>query len=303
MTKRFKNKPTGLLSFSDLKTPKGKIVYWLFFALLLIACLVAVIPAIWTILTAFKDTQEIYSEFTFLPKNMSWGRIVTRLSESWAALQLGGSVFNTIILSVGNLVMTVIVCGIGGYVLSKLKPKGYKLIFTLVVWTMMMPGQMRLVPCYISYLHFPFAYDIGGVSLLDTYWPMWLGAAANAFNVILFKNSFDGLSQSYVDAAKIDGCGDVGTFFKIMLPLAMPIVIFVSIGALSGAWAEFFTPMLVLDKNTVLPVKIYRLAGDTSIKMNTYFMALVFSCVPTFLIFLIFQRHILGGVNIGGVKG
>lgn len=302
--KNFKTKQTGVLSSSDLKTVKGQILYWTFIAILTIAAICSLLPAVWTVLTAFKDTQEIYSSFSFFPKDMSWDRFVTRITESWGYLQLGDSFINTIVLSLGNLAVSIIVCGFGGYVLSKLKPTGSKLIFTLVVWTMMMPGQIRLVPNYISWLHFPFALDIGmGVNLLDTYWPMWLAAGANTFSVLLFKNAFDGLSNSYVEAAKLDGCTNYGVFFKIMLPLAMPVIIFESINVLSAAWSEFFTPLLVLDKNVVVPLSIYRLQTDTSIQMNTYFMALVFASIPPFIIFAFFQKQIMGGVNIGGVKG
>lgn len=302
--KRFENKQTGILSSSDLKTPYGKFLYWTFFTILAMVAVVAVVPAIWTILTAFKDTQEIYSVFSFFPQKMSWDRVVTRISESWNALQLGDSFINTIVLSLGSLVFRVVVCGFGGYVLSKLKPTGSKLLFALVVWTMMMPGQIRMVPNYISWLHFPFAGESDyGVSLLDTYWPMWLGAGADTFAVLLFKNAFDALSNSYVEAAKIDGCSNYGVFFRIMLPLATPVLIYESINVLSAAWSDFFTPLLVLDKNAVVPLKIYRLQSDTSIQMNTYFMALVFASIPPFIIFAVFQKRILGGINIGGVKG
>ncbi|MBQ7097204.1 MAG: carbohydrate ABC transporter permease [Clostridia bacterium] len=302
--KRFENKQTGILSSSDLKTPYGKVLYWAFFAILALVALIALIPGIWTIMTAFKDTQEIYSAFGFFPKDMSWGRMVSRVSESWNALQLGDSFINTIVMSLGSLAMHVVVCGFGGYVLSKLKPTGSKFIFVLVVWTMMMPSQIRMVPNYISWLHFPFAGDTDmGVNLLDTFWPMWLGAGADTFAVLLFKNAFDGLSDSYVEAAKLDGCSNYGVFFRIMLPLAMPVIIFQSINVLSGAWSDFFTPLLVLDKNAVVPLKIYRLQADTSVQMNTYFMALVFASIPPFIIFAVFQKQILGGINIGGVKG
>lgn len=301
--KRFNEKETGLLSSSDLKTIHGKVVYWTFFAILAIMCVITLIPAIWTILTAFKDTQEIYSSFTFFPKDMSLSKIVSRISESWKSLQLGESILNTVWLSLGMLVFKIVVCGFGGYVLSRLKPKGTKFLFALVVWTMMMPAQIRMVPNYISYLHFPFAYDIGGVNLLDTYWPMWLSSGADTFAVLMFKNAFDALSISYIEAAKIDGCNNYGIFFKIMLPLSMPTVIYESIVTLSAAWSEFFNPLLVLDKNTVLPLQIYRMKTDTSIQMNTYFMGLVFASIPPFLIFAVFQKHILGGINVGGVKG
>lgn len=132
---------------------------------------------------------------------------------------------------------------------------------------------------------------------------MWLGAAANAFNIILFKNAFDGLSQSYVEAAKLDGCGNFGIFFRIMFPLSMPVIIYVAIGTLSSAWSDFFEPLLYLDKNVVTPLKIYRMQSDNAIQMNVKFMGLVFASLPPFLIFVIFQKHILGGINIGGVKG
>ena len=300
----FNNKPAGILSSSDLKTTKGRLLYWTFFVVLVIASMIAFIPALWTILTAFKETKEIYSGFTVFPQNMSPANLWKRVAESWNALQLGDSFINTIILSLGCLVADVIVCGLAGYVLSKLKPKGSRIVFILIVWTMMMPAQMRMVPNYITMLHFPFAFDFGmGISLLDTYWPMWLGSAANAFNIILFKNAFDGLSQSYIEAAKLDGCSNFGIFFRIMFPLSMPVVIYVSIGALSGAWSNFFTPLLYLDKNVVTPLKIYRLQFDTSIQMNVRFMGFVFASIPPLLIFLIFQKRIIGGINVGGVKG
>ena len=111
------------------------------------------------------------------------------------------------------------------------------------------------------------------------------------------------LSNSYVEAAKLDGCTNYGVFFKIMLPLVTPVIIYQSIGILSAAWSDFFMPLLVLDKNVVVPLKIYRLQSDNSVQMNTYFMALVFASLPPFLIFAVLQRKILGGVNIGGVKG
>lgn len=296
-------KQTSILSSADLRTVYGKTLYGFFLLLLIIVTVLSLAPALWTLLTALKDTQEIYKTFTFFPQNLSPVHAWQRIAESWKELQLGSSILNTVFLSVGSCVLKIIVCGFGGYVLSRLKPKGTKLIFTLVVWTMMMPGQIRIVPTYISYLHFPFAYDIGGVSLLDTYWPMWLNAAGDTFAVLLFKNSFDALSMSYVESAKIDGSGNFGVFFKIMLPLSMPIIIYESINTLSRSWSDFFTPLLVLDKHSVLPLKIYQLSSDTSIKMNTYFMGLVIASIPPFLIFLVFNKHIQGGINVGGVKG
>ena len=113
--KRFDNKTTGILSSSDLKTFKGQLLYWIFFALLLIVSIISLFPAIWTILTSFKETQEIYTGFSLFPKDMSPSTLLSRITDSWAELQLGTSFINTIVLSLGNLVFTVVVCGFAEY--------------------------------------------------------------------------------------------------------------------------------------------------------------------------------------------
>lgn len=302
--KKVTNKTAGVLSAVDLKKPMGKVLYGLLILFLISVTLLAIVPCIWAILTAFKDIDEIYSSVSFFPQKMSFELIKTRISESWRLLDIGVPVLNTIIQSLGSLVVQVIACGFGGYALSKIKPKGAALIFTLVVWTMMMPGQIRMVPNYISYLHFPFAADVGvGINLLDTFWPLWLSAGTDAFSVLLYKNAFDGLSNTYVEAAKLDGCTNYGIFFKIMLPLSTPIFIYQAIGVLSGAWSDFFMPSLIYNKIRVMPLEIHRLSSNPTVKMNTYFMALIFASIPSFLIFFFFQKRILGGITVGGVKG
>ena len=301
MFKKFKDKPAGLLSHADLRTFKGKTIHWIFVAILFVFALISVVPALWVVMTAFKETQEIYTSASFFPQDMSWGKMVTRVTESWKLLRLGDTLLLTLFKSLGDLVFTLVFCGFSGYALSKIKPTGTKLIFTLVVWTMMMPSQIRMVPNYITMLHFPFAYDWGGVNLLNTYWPLWLGYACNSYTIILFKNNFDALSTSYVEAAKIDGCNDAAIFFRIMIPLSVPIVMYVSIGALQGAWSDYFGPLIYLTENYTLPLKLMKMSSN--VKMNTYFMGLIFGTIPSLLIFLLFQRHILGGITVGGVKG
>lgn len=304
--KKFQDKPMGIISAQDLKTAKGKTVYWLMFLFLVIVCIFSVLPAFWTLMTGFKDTQEMYTSTSFFPKNLSFEGMGKSIVTAWKAMDGTRASLNTILISIGATLFTLVVDGLGGYVLSRLKPTGTKLIFTLIVWTMMMPGQIRTVPLFISYMSFPFVAKIPGeVNLMNTYWPMILGAASGAFTVMLFKNNFDGISISYVEAARIDGCGNLRIFSNIMIPLSVPVIMYVAIGSMRGPWGNFFTPYLILTdrKMYTLPVKIYMMQGDGNVKMNTYMLALVISSVPGFLIFMLFQKYIVGGVNIGGVKG
>ena len=305
--KRFENKQAGLLSVSDLKTAKGKAVYWFMFACMVALGLVCIVPFIWALMTGFKSSQEIYSSFSFFPKDLTWPSAKQHISDAMNGLKFWKTTFNTVFMAAGEVVRGILVTGLGGYVISRLKPKGARLMFLLFTWSMMLPAQIRLVPQYISFLSFPFLGEVPGeISLMDTYWPMWLGAAANCFNIILFKNHFDSISDSFVDAAKLDGCGNGRIFFSIMIPMSGPILIYVTIMYIKGAFASFLTPYLVLSNNELytLSVRLYQMvsaAGDVT--MSTYMLALTIASLPTLLLFCIFQKYITGGVNLGGVKG
>lgn len=308
--KNFSKKQPGIIMQNDLKTLKGKFLYWLFFGILMVVVFTTLFPALWMVLTSFKSTQEIYSSSAFFPKGFSLSYAWQRISETWKALGLGRSMINTLIVSIGKVVAEIFVCGLSGFVLSKLRVKGTRLVFVLVVWTMMMPGAIRTVPTYMSYISFPFVVDnklnvATNINILDTYWPLWFSSAANSFNIILFKNNFDAIPNSLVESANLDGCSNFKIFTRIMLPIASPVVIFVCIGAMSTSWADYFTPYLVLKDAAKMttPARIFMLKSDSTITTNIYMMGLIFASIPSLLIFAVFQKYIVGGVTLGAVKG
>ena len=306
--KRFQDKTTGLLTNVDLKGAKGKIIYWIFFTILIMCCVLTVLPAVWTVFTALKDSNEIYTSTSFFPEHLSWSIFIERVSDSWNQLKFGKSMLNTVYFSFVQWLMKITVCTFAGYVFSKLRPKGSTMVFILILWTMMMPAQMRTVPNYISLLSFPFASktEFGiGINLLDTYWPLWLGGAVDAFAIMLFKNAFDSISDSVIEAATIDGAGKLKIFFLIMIPLSVPIIIYESIMTLSGSWSNFFGPYLIIQDTSkqLLPAKIFLMSRDGTVKQNTYLMGLIIASMPQLLIFAFFKRYIMGGMNIGAVKG
>ena len=305
---RFQDTTTGLLTKIDVKGAKGKIIYWTFFAILIVCCLLTFLPAVWTVFTALKGPNEIYTSSSFFPENLSWSIFVDRVKDSWNQLKFGKSMINTFYFSIIQWLFKIGVCTFAGYVFSKLKPKGSTMVFTLILWTMMMPAQMRTVPNYISFLSFPFASrsEFGiGINLLDTYWPLWLGGAVDAFAIMLFKNAFDSISDSVVEAATIDGANKVQVFFTMMIPLSTPIIIYESIMTLSGSWSNFFGPYLIIQDSAkqLLPAKIFLMSKDGTVKQNTYLMGLIIASIPQLLIYAFFKRYIMGGINVGGVKG
>ena len=157
-----------------------------------------------------------------------------------------------------------------------------------------MPGQVRMVPTFMVF---------NALQLTNSYIPLWMMAAANIFNVFLFKNYFDSISISLIEAAQIDGCTDIGIFAKIIIPLATPIIMYITITAVNASWSDFLWPYILMTDDRLMPtaVKLYRMKSST--RLDYYMLAIIFGMIPPTVMYAIFQRKILGGVNVGGVKG
>lgn len=293
-----RNMDKGILTNVDMKQPKYKALYTIMFTVLIVyGLLVCVFPVVWIMLSGFKDVQEMYSlPVTLLPKRFSLGKI----ARVWEEMKIYKYYANTFVMAGGAVISCLIVSGLAGYVLSKLKPRGSKFIFMMFFWIMLMPSNMRMVPLYMTFKEFPLL----GFSMLDTYWPIWLMVAAESFNIILFKNFFDGISTSLIEAARIDGASTVGIFLKIILPLSTPIFLVVALFTFNGQLGQFFWPYLLISDTdmTVLGVQIYKMR-KSNFTMDYQFLALLFAMLPQLVIFALFSKQIIGGINVGGVKG
>lgn len=292
-----KNMDKGILTNSDMKQPKYKILYGSMFLIMIIYCLVSVLPVLWVLLSGFKDVKEMYAvPATLLPKKIE----LSKLGKVWNELKFYKYYGNTFIMAIGSVITKIVVSGLAGYVLSRLKPKGTKIMLAVIFWIMLLPGTMSTVPLYMEFKSMPLI----GINLLETYWPVWLMSAADAFSIILFKNFFDGISSSLIEAAWIDGAGNMKIFFKIIIPLSTPIFIVVAMFAFNGSIGSFFWPYLTISakEKTVLGVQLYKMKTSTY-TMDYQMLALLFSVIPQMVIFAIFQKQIMGGINIGGVKG
>jgi len=292
------NMDKGALTNIDMKQTKYKILYWSIFATLLIfGFLICVFPVVWVVLSGFKDANEIYNTTGSLwPKSIDLGKI----AEVWNSMKFYKYYANTFIIAGGDVLFTIVVCGVAGFVLSKVKPMGHKFIFAALFTLTLMPSTGRIVPQYMTFKDFPYLH----INMLNTYWPMWLMAASNIFNMILFKNFFDGISSTLVEAARIDGASDIRIFFKIILPMSAPIFWVVGLFTFNNALGSFFWPYLLIQDNELLPlgVQIYKLKTSTY-SVDYQLLALLFSMLPQIIIFAVFQKRIMGGLNAGAVKG
>lgn len=291
----FKKEP-GLLSSNDLKTRKYIALYTFFYLIIILSVVACFSPILWVFLSAFKDTSEFLRvPPTIFPESFQIGK----LKEVWQLLDFGRYYLNSLILVAGSLGMTLFLNGIAGYFLALIKPRGYVLVFILMFWTMLMPKMANLVPLYMSFVDVPVFH----VNITNSYLPSWLMAGANAFYVLMFKNYFSGIPKAYVEAAKLDGCSNLGIFFRIIVPMSKPIISVVSIFSIQESWGDFFWPSLIVTDPEKYPVAVmlYRLQ-EANLTEDKYMMVLFLAIIPVLILFLIFSKNIINGANMSGVK-
>lgn len=286
----------GMICHTEYKTPKIKIIHAVFFAIMMLLCMICLLPVTWMFLSAFKDTKEFLQiPPTFFPKKIE----LSKITQVWSETHFGDLFFNTLVMAAGNVVLSILANGLAGYVISRLKPRGSRLIFMLIMWTMLMPNNISQVPLFMTFTDFPLTHW----NLTNTYLPMWFLSCANCYYILLFKNFFDSLSRSFFESAKIDGCSNLKMFFKIVIPLSLPMMAVIVIFQFNGAWGDYFWPMLMITDSDKMVIGQELLSMQGHMTIDKYIMVLIFVIIPPSVIYIIFQRNIIGGLTIGGVKG
>ena len=283
----------GALRPIDMKSGRGRITYAVLTLIILIHLCIVIIPVLWMFMLCFKSPEEIYSNVpSFFPKVFSFAKI----KNTWCELEIYKYYMNTIIMGLGCVVFDITVCGLAGYSISRLKPKGGRGYFALISLMMLMPATCAMVPNYMLFKN---------LNLLNTFFPVWLLAGTNIFNILLFKTSFDGISTSLIEAANIDGASVLRIFIKIMIPLSIPVIATCAIFTFNGSFGNFFWPYLTIqtEQMKTMAVRLYELKNSAALTMDKQMLTAIFSIIPQVVVFIVFQKYIMGGINVGGVKG
>lgn len=291
----------SLLSPLEMQRPAARILYWLAFAVLIGLVLTALFPLYWLFIGGLKPTAEFFRRPpTLLPETVEWDNYQT----AWDRLNYVRYFGNTVAIAFGDWAFQMFVTATAAFSLSKLRPAFGNILLFMFFSTVMVPGAILLIPRYLTIVNLPLL----DVSLLNTWWALWLPGAVNGFGIFLLKVFFDSVPQDLTDAARIDGAGAWRMFTQIVLPLSKSAIIVLTISTLIASWQEFFWPFLVLagapDRQPIM-VALYRLGGTVSsgIPLNVVVAGTAIAAIPPIIIFLIFQRHIIRGVNLTGLQG
>ncbi len=291
------NQRTGVIRDYDLRSKSIKIGLILIYAACAVILLVSVFPIIWVFLAGFKELKEFYGTMQFLGNKSFLPKVFdfSRYAETWGDMKFIKYFINSIWSVAGSIVSALLFNGLLAYGLSILKPKGHNVIYSLVLYSLLIPATTCLTPLLLN---------LTKLHLTGFFTPLWLAAGANAFFVILFKQFFDSFPKSMLEAGRIDGCGQLQIFFRIVMPLSKPIIVVVTIYAINGAWSDFLLPYLVLDnKYKTVMVKLFEFRGANTTNDIDVLRAVVFSIIPPIILFIFFQKKLMENVITTGIKG
>jgi multiple sugar transport system permease protein len=264
------------------------------YTLLALISIVLLIPYMVMLTTALKDSSVVLSlPPELIPAKAHWGNFITALQRMDFFLLLR----NTLIHTVSVIVGTLISCSIIAYGFARLQFAGRNFWFLVLIVTMIIPGQITMIPMYIM---------MRWVGWIDTFYPLIVPAFfGTPFFIFLTRQFFMTIPRELDDAATIDGCGPFRIFYKIMLPLVKPVLATITIFTFMGIWNDFLGPLIYLqsDKMKTLSLGLYVFQDTHATEWNLLMAASLIVMLPCLIIFFFFQRFFIEGAAVSGIKG
>jgi putative chitobiose transport system permease protein len=261
------------------------------YLLLAAIALLCIFPFWWTLVTALSTQGNIFSyPPTFWPKQPS----LENFAEVFRVIPIWSFLKNSILITVFTVLWKLVLCSMAAYPLARLHFKGRKLVFGLIVATMVLPSEVNFLVNFIT---------VTELGLVDTYTGVILPNVVNAVAILLLKQAFEEVPQDLVDAARVDGASEWTIFSKIMLPLVAPWLATVGILSAVEAWNEYIWPSIVMSKPDEFPlsVGVLYLRGTFGSSTRVIAAGTIITIVPTLAAFLFTQRYFMRGMD-GAVK-
>ena len=263
------------------------------YVLLIFVSLLFFVPFLWTVATSFKTIPDSVN-FNFIPHpftTSAWHAI-------WSQYDFKTFIKNSLILAVVVTAANIFLAGLGGYAFARLKFPGRELLFLLVLGTLMVPDQLRLIPVFVMLTNWHLIGNFSGYILINL---------VTATNLFFMRQYFLTIPKDFEEAAKLDGAGYFKTFWRIMLPLALPAISALVILQFQGTWNDFFWPLILFGQGSPHLYTVQLGLAELQFTYSTLWPQImagsVIAILPILAIFVAFQRYFISGVVSSGVKG
>ncbi len=274
---------------------KKKIINISIFTILAIVGIIFLAPFVWMIVVSLERYANINPPFppSFIIQEFSFFNLelITENGGLWIAY------INSFIIAVASVALNLVSVLLAGYALSKGKFKGKSIILLIILGTMMIPFETRMIPMFEMF---------SALGLSNTFIPLILPNMIDGFGLLLAKNFFDKLPDSLMEATYIDGGGPLTVLTKVYLPLASPIIATITILKFMDSWNNFLWPLVILtgEETRTVPIFISSFSTEGGTRMAGSTMAVAFlGIVPVLLVFLFLQKFIIQSIALSGVKG
>lgn len=270
-----------------------KILNLIKYLILIVGCLVTLIPFVWMISTSLKSGGEIYKlPLTFIPDKIQWGnyaQVVKKVPMLQYALN---SIIVTTVITIGTVITSIL----AAFAFSRKNFWGRDILFTLLLGTMMVPGEMTIAPNFVT---------ISKLGLMNKLPALYLPWIASVLTIFLLRQYFLGIPDELYHAAKVDGCSDFKYLMRVMIPLSKPGIITIALLRIINSWNEFLWPLLMAstpDKRT-LPVGLSQFITEAGPNYNLLMAYSSIIIVPVILVYIFLQKYVIQGVSRSGIKG
>ena len=277
-----------------MKSKKRSARQYICFVIIVIVALINIYPLVFSIFCSFKGNLEIFSSFTSLPKRLRFENYIT----AWKVGNIGRYFLNTIILSVGTLVIAGLFGAMASYVLAKFRFRGKSKIYLLFISGMMIPIQAVLIPL---------SYIFGKLGIMNNYPVLILLYSAFCFpmTVLVLTGFMNGIPTELEEAMVIDGASIFQVFFKMILPLSVPGIVSVSIFNFIQVWNNLLFPLIFIsDKNKgTISMGLLAFFGEYSTDYSSSMAGICLTTIPVIIAYVFFQEKIENGLMSGAIKG
>ncbi len=265
------------------------------YVFLLIMALIVLFPFYWMIISSLKTLSEYRQAIpTFWPNEV----MLENYTEAFTTARLGDLFLNTLYVGIVSTLLSLVITVLSAFAFARLEFKGKETLFGALLATMMIPGELFTITNYIT---------INELGWMHTFTALIVPFLVSVFYIYLLRQNFMQIPNELYLAAKVDGTSDLKYLWKVMIPLALPTLISITILKMMGAWNSYIWPKLVAndDAHQMITNGLRNAFTDTSGQANypVQMAAVAIVSAPLFLVFLCLRKYIMSGVSRGGIKG
>ncbi len=276
------------------------------YLVLVIMAIIMCLPFYWSIITAIRVNDEIYSlPVTLFPSKFTLEHFRRVFNE----IPFFRMLLNSLITTGVGVFTNLFFGSLAAYAFSKIRFRGHKIIFNILLSSMMIPGVITLIPTFFVLLRFPLAggnnfVGQGGIGFYDNLAAVILPGAIGVYGIFFMRQFFVSLPDDLAESARIDGAGEFRIYFKIYLPLVLPGLLTLGIFTFQSGWNNFMWPNIVLQspENQLLTMAFKAFQNSRNTDFGPLMALSIMMAIPVLILFVCMQKYFVQGVALGGVK-